>query len=210
MSRLVARRQRELNRWTERYLRGVGPLRVDGEVGYATRSRTMAVKWYLGYGQDRDAEWTGPFVRRLRHPHSRHHSSAAMLTTGVTRRKHQRRTNAPRPTSGVATFDGRPCAAWLVPYFLWARAHGWEGTLVSGWRDPAYSEHLCFQMCGAPACAGRCAGRSSNHAGSVKPKGAGDVSDYVNFGHVIAGCPYEPHIFNALPSDPVHFSATGR
>lgn len=114
-------------------------------------------------------------------------------------------------TAGVQWFDGRQCASWLVPYLQWARAHGWKGYLTSGWRDPAYSEKLCLSMCGRPSCPGRCAGRASNHSGSVKPHGAIDVSDYYTFGRLMRSCPYTPHIYNALGAqDPVHMSATGR
>jgi hypothetical protein len=112
--------------------------------------------------------------------------------------------------SGVSWYDGRKCATWLVPYLQWARSHGWDGVLTSGYRDPAYSESLCYAMCGAPACPGRCAGRASNHSGSEKPHGAIDVSDYYSFGDLMKRCPYSPRIFNGLGSrDPVHFSASG-
>ncbi len=111
----------------------------------------------------------------------------------------------------MATFDGRPVAAWMKPYLVWARNQGWRGTLNSGWRSPAYSEQLCRNICGAPSCPGRCAGRASNHAGSVKPAGSLDVSDYARFGELMRRCPLEPRIHNALGArDPVHFSHSGR
>jgi hypothetical protein len=113
------------------------------------------------------------------------------------------------PAGGVGTFDGKLCASWLIPYLTWAREHGWQGKLNSGWRDPVYSEGLCLKMCGAPTCPGRCAGRTSNHAGDVKPKGAVDVSDYVRFGQLMAQCPLSPRIRNNLPKDLVHFSVSG-
>ena len=109
----------------------------------------------------------------------------------------------------MTTFDGKPVAAWLKPYLDWARAHGWQGTLNSGYRTPEYSEHLCIGMCGAPSCPGKCAGRSSHHSIRVKPGGAIDVSDYVRFGELMRQCPYSPRIFNNLPSDRVHYSSTG-
>jgi hypothetical protein len=118
-------------------------------------------------------------------------------------------------TTGVTTYDGVPCAAWLVPHLDWARhtGHGgvkWMGKLVSGFRDPAYSKSLCMKMCGAPACPGKCAGLTSNHSGSAKPNGAVDVTDYVTFGQLMEHCPYEPRIHNALQAtDPVHFSVAG-
>jgi hypothetical protein len=127
------------------------------------------------------------------------------------RRKQRREAQHPPARAGVVLFDGRPCAAWLAPYLEWARGRGWKGTLVSGWRDPAYSEQLCRQICGAPSCPGRCAGRASNHSGNAKPSGALDVSDYQRFGQLMHQCPFSPRIFNALGAkDPVHFSASGR
>jgi len=207
--------QKSLNRFTGRHLRGVGPLVVDGVKGHATARRICTVKFYLGYTgkPQRSAVVKPDFVRRMRHPRSARHSKPAMLARALARRQKQRKAAkaAAAPRAGVATFDGRPVAAWLKPYLDWARQHGWRGTLNSGWRDPAYSERLCQAMCGAPSCPGRCAGRSSNHAGSVKPAGAVDVSDYVKFGELMRQCPYSPRIFNALGArDPVHFSSSGR
>ena len=97
----------------------------------------------------------------------------------------------------------------MKPYLDWARAHGWQGTLNSGYRTPEYSEHLCKGICGAPSCPGRCAGRSSHHSIRVKPGGSIDVSDYVRFGELMRQCPYSPRIFNNLPNDRVHYSSTG-
>ncbi|MGH3870632.1 MAG: peptidoglycan-binding domain-containing protein [Pseudonocardiaceae bacterium] len=112
--------------------------------------------------------------------------------------------------AGVSNFEGKPCANWLIPYLRWAREHGWQGRLTSGWRDPAYSEKLCRDMCDAPTCPGRCAGRFSHHSGDVKPKGAVDVTDERRFGELMAQCPLSPRIFNDLPNDRIHFSASGR
>jgi hypothetical protein len=209
--------QRSLNKFTGKYLRGLGPLRVDGTKGHATNRRIMTAKFYLGYSKTRrDSKLTSEFVRRLRHPHSRKYSTAKMLRTAAARRIRQRaqwRRNKAHSyvTRGVTRYDGKPVAAWLVPYLQWARQHGWRGGLNSGWRDPRYSEQLCYRMCGRPSCPGRCAGRASNHSGSVKPRGAVDVSDYGTFGRLMRSCPHSPRIFNALGQrDPVHFSASGR
>jgi hypothetical protein len=211
----VRRLQKGLNRFTERYLDGVGPLVVDGIKGHATARRIVTVKYHLGYTgkAQRSATVKPEFVRRMRHPRSARRSTPAMLTRAFARRAKQRKAAkaSAAPRNGVATFDGRPVAAWLKPYLDWARQNGWKGTLNSGFRDPAYSEKLCMSMCGAPSCPGKCAGRASNHAGSSNPAGAVDVSDYVTFGQLMRRCPYSPRIFNALGAqDPVHFSASGR
>ncbi len=211
----VRRLQKGLNRFTERYLEGVGPIIVDGIKGHATARRIITVKYHLGYTSkaQRSATVKPEFVRRMRHPRSARYSTPAMLARAFARRAKQRKAAkaSAAPRNGVAMFDGRPVAAWLKPYLDWARQNGWKGTLNSGFRDPAYSEKLCMSMCGAPSCPGRCAGRASNHAGNSNPAGAIDVSDYVTFGQLMRRCPYSPRIFNALGAqDPVHFSASGR
>ena len=210
--------QRDLNTFTKKYLRGVAPLIVDGRKGRATNRRIQAVKWYLGYGRTRtanDSKVTLKFVRALRSPKARS-LGVRVLRAGAMRRLRQRnrfrqQRAAASVTRGVGRFDGKPCAAWLIPYLKYARAHGWRGQLNSGWRSPAYSDALCRQMCGSPSCPGRCAGRASNHAGSVKPRGAVDVSDYAKFGRIMAAAEFNPRLRNALGSrDPVHFSVSGR
>jgi hypothetical protein len=113
---------------------------------------------------------------------------------------------------GTAKFDGKVVAAVAIPYLEFARAHGWNGTVTSGYRTPEYSEALCRQMCGAPSCPGRCAGRSSNHSGLTSTRFAIDVSagSETTFGQLMArpDAP-RPRIFNNLPSDRIHFSPTG-
>ena len=107
-------------------------------------------------------------------------------------------------------FDGIPVAAWIAPYLHWAQEHGgWQGTIVSGWRSPEHSEQVCIQKCGQVKCPGNCAGRSSHHVGRVKPLGAVDVTLQAQFADAMRRCPYKPKLFNALPKDQNHFSATG-
>lgn len=210
---LWKKRQNELNHWTDKYLAGITHLRVDGEPGHHTSSRIMAVKFYLGYGSKRDADWTEEFVRRLRHPRNPDYFPEGMEQVGIDRRKDQKRKHRRNQAisyiaPGVTRFDGVPVAAWMVPILQEARRRGWKGRLVSGWRSPSYSTHLCYVMCGAPWCSGRCAGASSNHSGSSRPRGAVDVTYYVDFGRIMREMGNPLH--NSLGSrDPVHFSATG-
>jgi hypothetical protein len=208
--------QRNLNRFTNKFLLDIAPLMVDGEIGPATKKRIRKVKYYLGLKRHKSSLITVPFLHRLDRPRSGRFLNEWELARGLKRRVRQRkearkhRRSASKST-GVGYFDGRPVANWLIPYLEYARRNGWRGHVNSGWRDPAYSESLCYRMCGAPSCPGRCAGRNSNHAGSTKPQGAVDVSDYVTFGNLMRKCPYSPRIFNALGArDPVHFSASGR
>jgi hypothetical protein len=207
--------QKSMNAFCKKYLRGVGPIMADGRLGPSTYGRVRTCKYYLGYKRPLNGHINMDFRKRLRHPKSVRYSSLARVNRGISRRsaqrKHAKRNDAKaHASSGVGRFDGRPVANWLIPYLEWARSHGWKGTLTSGWRDPNYSQSLCYRMCGRPRCPGKCAGTSSNHVGSEKPRGAMDVSDYVRFGQLMRQCPHSPRIYNALGwRDPVHFSATG-
>lgn len=124
-------------------------------------------------------------------------------------RKSKELDNPDPDQDGLATFDGRTVAAWIVPWLEKSRKAGWTGTVVSGYRTPEYSTSLCIAMCGAPSCPGRCAGASSNHSGKVYPAGAIDVTDYTRFGSIQwqIGSPLKNSIG---ASDPVHFSVSGR
>jgi hypothetical protein len=116
-------------------------------------------------------------------------------------------TNPDPDQDGLATFDGKVAAAWIVTWLEKSRKAGWTGTVTSGYRTPEYSTSLCIAMCGAPSCPGRCAGASSNHSGKVYPAGAVDVTDYTRFGQIQPqiGSPLR----NDLPIDPVHYSVSG-
>jgi len=215
--------QRSLNFFSAKFLKGLGPIIVDGQLGPTTNHRIRVAKWHLGYAQPLDVKPTVGFRRRLRQPKNPRWAAPAAIARGVARRRTQRRSwlrnlQAATNVAGVGTFDGVPVARWMIPYFEWARfewkpASGrrWIGRVISGFRDPAHSRDICIAMCGAPSCPGRCAGLASNHVGSVKPKGAGDVTDWDAFAEAMRACPLEPKIFNALaPADPNHFSASGR
>lgn len=208
--------QQGLNLFARRYLKGLNDIMVDGDLGLSTRGRIRTVKYYLGYEGKLNSTPNHAFRQRLWHPKDTKYSTASRIARGSARRIKQRRAASKhvrkaRKTSGVGVFDGVPVANWLVPYLVWARAHGWRGRLVSGWRNPVYSESLCYRICGAPRCPGRCAGKISNHGESVRPKGALDVSDYVKFGQLMRQCPIEPKLINVLGArDPVHFSMSGQ
>lgn len=216
---LIKKRQNDMNAWTRQWLKGVNPLKVDGVWGRLCNRRTMTVKYYLGYGKNRNGEWTSAFVRRMRHPNDAQYFPGRMHLVGRERRAQQKREwereqIASYLVPGVANWGGRAVAKCAVPYLDWARAHGWSGGVNSGWRDPWYSQQLCFRMCGAPTCSGKCAGLTSNHVGNTCSRFAIDVSDYFIFGHLMRSYPVkhgQVRIWNDLGSrDPVHFSPSGR
>lgn len=211
----VRRLQRGLNFFVKKYLDGLTPLRVDGRMGRSTRGRIRTVKFYLGYEGALNGKVNDEFLGRLYHPKSVRYSSVKRIARAGRRRVGQRRKwranhRAAVREGGVGTYDGIPVANVAIPYLQWARAHGWRGTLVSGWRDPNFSQSLCLRMCGRTSCPGRCAGLISNHVGKILRRFAIDVSFYQEFGQLMQRCPLRPRIFNALGArDPVHFSPSG-
>ena len=213
--------QNELNHFTTKNPSlGFTRLVLDGKPGPLTKKRLRHIKYLLGYSHENMKHFSADrnFYRRLNAPtrvNDNWGQTKLAVKNGKKRRRARRvwvRRNKVKAflKPGVGTFDGKPVAKCAIPILTWCRANGWHGQLVSGWRDPKYSQHLCQMMCGRPSCPGKCAGLSSNHVGNTPAKFAMDVSDYVNFGHVVARCPIKPHVHNALPNDLVHFSPSGR
>lgn len=218
-------------------------VRVDGDFGPATARAIREAKWLLGFSKKGRKKFSAKvneeFLWQLRHPntakvpkaaYSKAHPDKAKKTLeyrknrvrrGRKRRAKRREMVIRNKTRaffkpGVGTFEGKTVAKWMIPKLEWARRQSNDWGLTSAWRSPAYSDHLCHIMCGAPMCPGRCAGRASNHAAAdplpVPVNGAVDVWGYVKFGQLMArdDCP-GPRIFNALDwRDPVHFSPSGR
>jgi hypothetical protein len=214
----VHRLQTALNEFTTRFSDlGFTKLMVDGQMGVATKKRLHDVKYMVGYlQQNLDTPADENFFKRAKHPNQvmSDVQREDAIKRGQQRRDSRRkwlRRNKIRAflKPGVGTFDGKPVAKCVIPVLQWCRNNGWKGQLVSGYRSPAFSEQLCFRMCGHSTCPGRCAGRSTNHAYSDPSRFAIDVSDYATFGRVVAHCPIAPHIHNSLPNDLVHFSPSG-
>lgn len=112
---------------------------------------------------------------------------------------------------GVSMYDGHQVANWIIPHLRYARDHGWQGQVTSGFRDPEQQRQACIHVCGNPnGCPGRCAPPgTSNHQGKRWPKGAVDVTDYEAFGRIVAHSPHPGRLINNLPEDRVHFSQSG-
>lgn len=104
--------------------------------------------------------------------------------------------------------DGKQVAEGVGMEVLRIRKAGrWHGVVVSGYRTPEFSESLCFKMCGAPTCSGKCAGRGTRHATKGGREGAVDLSDFITFA---AECRrLGSWLENNLPVDLVHFSDLG-
>lgn len=154
--------------------------------------------------------------QHLAHSKERRHKFWKALRAYSRKRRHLKKHHQPKPSpdhGNFVTIDGKPVPSWIAAWVVKIRSAGrWHGVIVSGYRTPEYSEQLCYQMCGAPSCPGRCAGRSSNHCcpptyKGVPYEGAIDVTDYYTFGAEAArlGAPLHNH----LPADPVHYSNSG-
>ncbi len=113
-------------------------------------------------------------------------------------------------------FDGHWLPKWIAGVNKRARARGVDFAVLSGFRTPAYSTSICEHQCGAPQCAGTCAGAKSNHA--CPPDGAGTAYEgaedlYPGAAEFEAYCRAykEPLIGGGavLPNDPNHFSHAG-
>ena len=107
----------------------------------------------------------------------------------------------------VAVWNPRakPIADWIVPVLEWAHAHGWSGTVTSGYRT--YYEQAQLNAAGAfSAPAG-----VSNHETTAYPGGAVDVTEPAQLIAVLKGYTGPLKLIGGVlgPADPEHFSATG-
>lgn len=99
----------------------------------------------------------------------------------------------------------KPIADWIIPVLTWASAHGWSGTVTSGYRT--HYEQAQLNAAGAfSAPAG-----SSNHETTVYPGGAVDVTESAQLIGVLRSYPGPEKLIGGVlgPVDPEHFSATG-
>jgi hypothetical protein len=201
-------------------------LTLDGREGPKTHKAIKLSRYYVGVGTE-DWEKNSPDVsdrllRLLRHPFRRpawetkkENQKRRKLASRrcAARVKEWKRSRRPPPSqNGLTILDGKQCAAWIAKALLRCRtnrgaAGRWPGYLISGFRDPLYSEQLCFRRCGRPSCPGTCAGRASNHSGIIYPRGAADCFLATLLRRVAAslGIP----LINHLPYDEPHSSATG-
>ena|SRR6266498_2761385 len=117
----------------------------------------------------------------------------------------------PGPHPGTVKLDGLWVAAWIYDPATWARQHGWQGHVTSGYRSVADQREACRHVCGNPnGCPGRCAKPgTSEHQFTEYPRGAIDVSDPTDFANVMRRYPGPHTLRNDLPDDPVHFSHSG-
>lgn len=119
-----------------------------------------------------------------------------------------------KATSAVGgVFSGGAGSGGLVPQVLralaWARAHGWHGSVISGYRSPASQMQAAQQYAarrGMPISALYPNGvLASNHTTGQ----AVDVTDPGGFRAALANAPRGSALYGLVPGDPSHFSVTG-
>jgi hypothetical protein len=103
--------------------------------------------------------------------------------------------------NGIATFDGKQVAAWIRPALAYARAHGWTGTVTSGYRSFAEQKRIYDSGVRPAAVPG-----TSNHEGTQFPRGAVDVTNAAQLSAILLKSPYAKLLVYAGSKDPVHFS----
>jgi hypothetical protein len=193
----------------------------DGDFGSETRDAARQVCKGLGILHETAMEHgVTPELRvKLRHPDTRTPQEIARSegADATHFRGALRRRFAPPavPAGGVVTFDGLSVAAWIVPSLQWARAHGWTGHVVSGFRDCEHQKRAAAQFAAEQGRTvaqiyphGPCA---SNHVGAAHPRGAVDVTNPQQLDQVLRNNPNHPKLVWGGPviGDTVHFSATG-
>jgi hypothetical protein len=102
---------------------------------------------------------------------------------------------------GVGTYDGHPVALWIIPILKYARSHGWHGSVTSGFRTFAEQTRIYNSGVRPAAKPG-----TSNHEGSVFPRGAVDVTDAAQLSNILVHSKYGKVLVWAGAKDPVHFS----
>lgn len=107
---------------------------------------------------------------------------------------------------GTAAVDGKRVANWIAPILNYARAHGWTGTVTSGYRSDAEQAKI-YQSGVRPAAVPRSlGGKGSNHEFTAYPGGAVDVSNASQLSAILRRSPYASKLVWAGAKDPVHFS----
>lgn len=102
---------------------------------------------------------------------------------------------------GVTNYDAHPVAKWIVPILQYAAAHGWTGTVSSGYRSYAQQKAIYDSGVRPAAVPG-----TSNHEGNAYPRGAVDVTDASQLSAILERSPYASVLVWAGGKDPVHFS----
>jgi hypothetical protein len=193
---LEADRRKNLREAKRARKRSRAALKRGDRNGYRAAKRTAKKN-------NREAQTNLKNIRTLRSARTKANAFSRLI-------RHRRSAGTSSNGYKLYWFDGKKVTDIAYKHLVWARYEGhngrkWKGYLTSGFRTPEYSRSLCYAMCGASRCSGRCAGDASNHV-----RGAIDVTDYNTFESLMPHSPFNPKYKNTLDwRDPVHFSATG-
>lgn len=102
---------------------------------------------------------------------------------------------------GTTNFEGHTVAGWIRPALVYARRHGWTGSINSGFRSFAEQQRIYNSGVRPAAVPG-----TSNHEGADFPRGAVDVSNASQLSSILSKSPYAHLLVFAGAKDPVHFS----
>lgn len=146
---------------------------------------------------------------------ARYHRRKAqqLLKDRQARRRSLRQRLRLKPKSGLGYFAGRQVAGWIVPFLVAAKATGiWDGRLSSGHRSYAKQWWIYFVARIRPAAYPG----TSNHEGINYPRGAIDTPSPWTLRAALRkvgplnGRRLVAYMDVIGPSDPWHFSSSGR
>lgn len=121
-------------------------------------------------------------------------------------------------SSHLEEFDGHPVAAWIVPRLKFARANGWKGKVLSGYRTEheqrAAGARYAKELRKPIAEVYPYGVTASNHCGATRPKGAVDVTEpeqlaMAMVGWSTSGRPHPLVWGGPVINDRAHFSSNG-
>lgn len=193
---------------------------------YITSAATIAIAWYSAYRNERVEPGTGKFPfpglgkltrqfapdrpeTELPHEKEAKRSQRIVGKTGANQSPFLQASplgvpltpDAARKLGGLASFEGKPVAAWIVPFLNYAKSHGWKGSLTQGFRT--YSEEVSIYNSGIRPAAHP---GTSNHGKRNFPGGAVDVEGAEELNRILQTIPGGSLLKWAGAKDPVHFS----
>jgi hypothetical protein len=102
---------------------------------------------------------------------------------------------------GLGQFEGKPVAMWILPFLLYAKSHGWRGSVNNGFRT--FAEQSAIWNSGVRPAAQP---GTSNHEKKNFPGGAIDVTEAAQLNEILSKIPGGSLLKWAGSKDPVHFS----
>lgn len=108
--------------------------------------------------------------------------------------------------TGVRHFEGKAVAGWIKPILKYARKHGWEGDVTSGYRSDEDQTRIYQSGVRPAALPQSMGGHGSNHEFKAYPGGAVDASDAEALDKILRHSKYRKLLKYAGSKDPVHFS----